>query len=535
VTVLPGPTELLPLLPDAIVDLQTEAGAARVGVTWRWSDTRVVTVRDVAVGADLGPSGPPVRTLDILPHAQSPAYDDSDWEVLAAADTYRRLGGGRVSFLWYRFAITLPAAVDGVPVQGCTAVLEMTVDDYAEVWVDGELPRALGDVGGGVVAGFNAPSRVVLTRAAHAGQQFSVAVFAFNGPVSASPRNYVWVRTATLSLFTAERARVGQDAALRVHDFGGLSATIGLTAALERLATGFTAPRAALWDAGGVLVSTPATGALYRWSAAGRVTLVRVTNGVPGAPAGHLREPGTGGLALDPQQRLLLCQRGHGRVLRVNAHGDTTVVLDCCDGLPLAPPWDVCARADGTVYVSAPGTVEPGDRGPRARGGGPPLATGVLGVGAAGAFVVDADMAAPHGLALSPDGRTLYAADGLAPRVMCWPLDSDGRARAPGRYLVDLSGLHDDGHAGGVEGLAVDSAGTVLACTSAGLWVLAPDGRPLGLLDLPEQPRGVTLGGDDGRTAFVTAGSSLYRLPLAPLPARPDPHPAPLHREETHP
>jgi hypothetical protein len=38
---LPGPPELLPGRPDAIVDLQTDAGAALVGAHWRYADAHV--------------------------------------------------------------------------------------------------------------------------------------------------------------------------------------------------------------------------------------------------------------------------------------------------------------------------------------------------------------------------------------------------------------------------------------------------------------------------------------------------------------
>jgi hypothetical protein len=77
-------------------------------------------------------------------------------------------------------------------------LFETVVDDYAEVWVNGSQPLALGDTGGHVVAGFNAPNRVVLTQAAPPGQRFTIAVFGINGPISAAPANYLWMRTATL-------------------------------------------------------------------------------------------------------------------------------------------------------------------------------------------------------------------------------------------------------------------------------------------------------------------------------------------------
>ena len=44
--------------------------------------------------------------------------------------------------------------------------------------------------------------------------------------------------------------------------------------------------------------------------------------------------------------------------------------------------------------------------------------------------------------------------------------------------------------------------------------VLAPDGRSLGLFDLPEAPSNVVFGGPDLRTLYVTARTSLYALPM---------------------
>src|SRR3712207_8326843 len=53
-----------------------------------------------------------------------------------------------------RLSVTVPERIGDLDPTGCTAVFEVVVDDYAEVWVDGRLPVALGDAGGQVVAGF---------------------------------------------------------------------------------------------------------------------------------------------------------------------------------------------------------------------------------------------------------------------------------------------------------------------------------------------------------------------------------------------
>ena len=288
---IPGPPEILPRRPAAVVDLQTDEGAALVGGVWRYADARVAFVALAGAGAadPLGPGEVPNATYDIVPHAEAADYDDSDWQVLAPEETMARLADGRVCFNWYRIAVTLPHRLGDVPVAGSTVLFEVVADDYAEVWVDGVLAPALGDSGGQVVAGFNAPNRVVLTRDARPGQRFSIAVFGINGPISASPRNYIWLRSASLE-FHAPRPEPS-----------------------DVVATGFEALAAVIVAPdGGVLFSSLATGAIYRYDPwLERVTVFRTKSWATA-------------LAFDDDGLLLIGRSDH--TLRVNPHGDTTVL-----------------------------------------------------------------------------------------------------------------------------------------------------------------------------------------------------------------
>jgi hypothetical protein len=75
-TRLPGPPELLPGRPDAIVDLQTSDGVAIVDGQWRYSDCRVLEIAFVEVGSPEDPLGPgtvPNQTYDVVPHAEAAA------------------------------------------------------------------------------------------------------------------------------------------------------------------------------------------------------------------------------------------------------------------------------------------------------------------------------------------------------------------------------------------------------------------------------------------------------------------------------
>ena len=139
-------------------------------------------------------------------------------------------------------------------------MFETVVDDYAEVWVNGEMPHALGDTGGPVVAGFNAPNRVVLTRDARPGDRFVIAVFGINGPISAAPANYIWMRTATLDVVR------------------GLASARGR---IEIVAAASSSPRGPVWSPDGALLfSSPNTNSIYRLDPElEKVTLFRPKSG----------------------------------------------------------------------------------------------------------------------------------------------------------------------------------------------------------------------------------------------------------------
>jgi hypothetical protein len=261
---LPGPPELLPGRPDAIVDLQTDEGAELVGAQWRYSDARVEEIDFVELGSPEDPLGPgtvPNRTFDVVPHAEAADYDDSDWQVLSPGDTMRRLANGRVCFNWYRTLVTVPERVGDLDPAGATVVFEVVIDDYAEVWVDGEMPLVLGNTGGQVVGGFNAPNRVILTRDARPGQTFRIAVFGINGPISASPRNYIWMRTATLDFYAAGRASSAEPATLGIERSDPrLDRIAPADTSLERVAGGFEFTEGPVWSPeGALLFSSPNT------------------------------------------------------------------------------------------------------------------------------------------------------------------------------------------------------------------------------------------------------------------------------------
>ena len=181
--------------PDAVVDLASHEGVQLVKGQWRYHDVQIVDAESRSVGPDLRPSGSQtIKTYDYSPHAGTADFDDSQWEAIDATSLDQRRSTAKVCFNWYRINVTVPEKVGNFSTAGSTVAFEIVIDDYAEVWVNGKMPRVLGQLGGPVIKGFNAPNRVIITRNAQPGQRIQLAVFGINGPISFSPQNFIWIK-----------------------------------------------------------------------------------------------------------------------------------------------------------------------------------------------------------------------------------------------------------------------------------------------------------------------------------------------------
>lgn len=186
-----------PLLPPVhVVDLMTVEGSAVFDAQWKAMEAKIVEC------PALTDSMPEFKTTyDVEPHAELSGFDDSDWPEVAATDLGARRGGGMVSFFWFRTMLTIPASAGGFTAEGAKTVLTVNVDDYAEVWVNGEMPRAAGRPSPAAIQGFNMPNRLVLRDTVAPGEKFEIAVFAINGPISAAPANFLWFREAKIEFY----------------------------------------------------------------------------------------------------------------------------------------------------------------------------------------------------------------------------------------------------------------------------------------------------------------------------------------------
>src|SRR5436305_7709175 len=221
------------------------------------------------------PTGREWTTNAIEPHAGLTDFDDSSWQRIEPTTLAARRGTGRVSFNWYRINLTIPDTLGGFDTTGASVWFETRLDDYAEVWVDGELDRSFGQEGGSVVAGWNASNRGLISRNVTPAQQVHIAIFGMNGPISDAPTNYIYERDAKLNFFAgSETPVVVEPHEVNVHierDDPAVDNIVPANAKLFKVAEGFQFTEGPIWvrQKDALLFSDPNHNTIYQYTESG--------------------------------------------------------------------------------------------------------------------------------------------------------------------------------------------------------------------------------------------------------------------------
>jgi gluconolactonase len=203
------------------------------------------------------------------------------------------------------------------------------------------------------------------------------------------------------------------------------------------------------------------------------------------------------GNSMDPQGRLYSCERDGRRVSRLEKDGRITVVASEWQGKRLNSPNDVVVRRDGQIYFSDPASkavLEPQELG----------FNGVYHVTPQGKiFLINAKLPRPNGVALTPDGRTLYVADSQERKILAYDLDGEGNASRERVFISDIDGSPD--------GFRVAENGNFyIACRGIAIYTAA--GKFVRMIEFPETPANCAFGGADWKTLYVTARTSVYSV-----------------------
>ncbi|HEX6436341.1 MAG TPA: SMP-30/gluconolactonase/LRE family protein [Candidatus Binatia bacterium] len=499
---------------DAVIDLATKQGVEMVRGQWRYSDTKIIEVDFKAAGLDGQPGDMPIKAYDFTPHAGGADFDDASWEVLDPTTLDKRRSAGRLAFNWYRIKISVPERIGNFDPAGSTVVFATSVDDYAEIWVDGELPRAAGQSGGSVIKGWNAENRLVVGRDVKPGQKIQLAIFGINGPVSNPPTNYIYMRYAKLEFHKIAAGPIAvtpQEVNVEVVRLDpAIDAIVPPNPKIFKLAEGFQFTEGPIWTpSGDLLFSDPNANKIYKYAANETLSLFKNNSGYSGKDVADYFQPGSNGLTLDPEGRLTINQHGNRRVVRLEKDGKLTVLADRFDGKRLNSPNDLVYRSDGTLFISDPpfGLPKFYDD-PRKE---LPY-SGVFALYKGQLKLVSTDLKGPNGIALSLDEKYLYVGnwDPEKKIVMRYVVNADATL-SDGEVFFDMTSAPGQD---AIDGIKVDQQGNLYVSGPGGLWILSAAGKHLGTIKAPKHPHNLAWGGEDGKTLYLTAQSALYRMPL---------------------
>jgi gluconolactonase len=500
--------------PEAAIDLATKEGTQLVKGEWRYSDTKIVEVEFKAAGADGQPSGASNKAYDFAPHAGGVEFDDSKWEVIDPTTLDKRRSAGRLAFNWYRIKITVPERAGNFNPAGSTLVFATSLDDYAEIWVDGELPRAAGQSGGSVIKGWNAENRLIIGRDVKPGQKIQLAVFGINGPISNPPTNYIYMRYAKLEFHKVPGGPVAvtpQEVNVDVARLDpAIDAIVPLNPKIFKLADGFQFTEGPIWMKNGdFLFSDPNANRIYKYAANGTLSVFKNNSGYSGKDIAEYFQPGSNGLTVDPQGRLTINEHGNRRVTRVEKDGKLTILADRFEGKRLNSPNDLVYRSDGTLFFTDPpfGLPKFNDD-PRKE---LPY-SGVFALYRGQLKLVTTDLKGPNGIAFSPDEKYLYVGnwDPAKKIVMRYEVNPDATLSS-GKVFFDMTSAPGED---AIDGIKVDQQGNLYVSGPGGLWIISSAAKHLGTIIVPKHPHNLAWGGDDGKTLYMTAQGTLYRMSL---------------------
>ncbi len=215
-----------------------------------------------------------------------------------------------------------------------------------------------------------------------------------------------------------------------------------------------------------------------------------------------IESSGSNGLALASDGALVAATHDRKELSRYDlADGSRMRIVGEFEGQAFNSPNDLVIGADGTVWFTDP------DFQRAAAPGGQPK-TRVYRVGTDGQVsVVDDSIANPNGIALSPDGRTLYVAGGGDQGVLrAYALDASGQ---PGERR-DLASTEVP------DGMAIDCLGNIYLTehNRQRVRVLSPEGEALATIKVDANITNAAFGGADRRTLYLTGAGAVWSIDL---------------------
>jgi len=298
------------------------------------------------------------------------------------------------------------------------------------------------------------------------------------------------------------------DFSLQAYD-STLESLVSRRVSVYKIAEHFMFIKDAVWHRDGYLVcSDPRNNTLYKYTPDGStLSVFRNNSGMSGPYFIYYREPGVNGIALDRKGRLTLAEYGRRRVTRLEKNGNLTVLVDRFQNKRLNCPSNLVYRSDGTLFFTDP----PFGLNNRERDSLRELwFSGIYRLKRGKLKLLTNELQGPAGLAFSPDEKYLYVGEWKAGKKTLMRFEVDAKGNLSGRRtLVDMS---TPPFSYPTDGLLVDRRGTLYVTGNGGVWILSPEGKRIGFLELPRPVLSLAWGEADGKTLFLAAGTELFEM-----------------------
>jgi gluconolactonase len=243
------------------------------------------------------------------------------------------------------------------------------------------------------------------------------------------------------------------------------------------------------------------------WSTAGNYLIFsdipsdRLLKWVPGHEAEVFRADahGPSGNAFDPHDRLYTCETRARRVTRTAKNGQVETIASEWAGKKLNAPSGIAISKSEHVYFTDPAFGEQQDHRELDF-------YGVYHIPPKGPMKLAAKWTTrPNGIAVAPNGRTLYVSSPDEHSIRAYDLDKDGDALNERVFAAKIDGVPG--------GMRTDEKGNLYVAAN-GIQVFHPDGKLAVTIPVHERPSNCAFGGPDGMTFFITARGNLYRAKL---------------------
>jgi gluconolactonase len=288
-----------------------------------------------------------------------------------------------------------------------------------------------------------------------------------------------------------------------------IDALIPNDAIIEKVGGGFQFTEGPLWRSDGHLWFSDVVGNVVRSiTPDGQVkVLIENAGGATSAPPGSFIGPNA--MVADKDGYVLLCQHTNRRIARLDKDLKQTAYLDKFEGKKFNSPNDLVYKSDGALYFTDPpyGLLKQ-DEDPAKE----LKFNGVFRYAKGKLTAVIKDLTRPNGIAFSPDEKTLYISNSDEKHKvwMRYDVNADGSV-SNGKVFADVTSETEKGLP---DGMKVDSRGNIYGSGPGGLWVFSADGKHIGTIKPGETPANCGWA-DDGKTLYITAETSVYRIRLA--------------------